>query len=289
MDGPETLEIALSRRRRLARLLVATLWGLVIWCGVESQLALAQTQSPPPPPPTSTSGLRVDSQEQQALLIHGGAPVYPPLAKVARAQGTVKLSAVIAGDGTVKTLSAISGHPLLVEAAMTAVKQWQYKPTIVNGKPVEVITTIDVNFTLAPCNDPGCSSGDQTPPANGSTATASKRIEGLWESAQKGDKAALSELTSLANSGNAEAQRKLSALYFKGVGVSKDSAQAVSWLRKAADQGLDIAKSALAKLGDVASAETGEAAWQAYSQRPKTTTVRKIITGFQVPRVRTSA
>ncbi len=76
-------------------------------------------------------------------------PVYPPLAKAARVQGTVKFEAKIAKDGTIQNLHLISGPPLLVQAAMQAVQQWQYKPTLLNGEPVEVITTIDVNFTLS--------------------------------------------------------------------------------------------------------------------------------------------
>jgi protein TonB len=75
-------------------------------------------------------------------------PVYPPLAKAARVQGTVSFQAVIGTDGTVRNLQLISGPPLLVQAAMMAVQQWVYEPTLLNGKPVEVITTIDVNFTL---------------------------------------------------------------------------------------------------------------------------------------------
>jgi protein TonB len=86
---------------------------------------------------------------QQANLIRQPRPVYPPLAKAARVQGTVKFEAVIAKDGTIQNLKVISGPPLLVNAALEAVKQWQYKPTLLNGEPVEVITTIDVNFTLS--------------------------------------------------------------------------------------------------------------------------------------------
>jgi protein TonB len=75
--------------------------------------------------------------------------VYPPLAKAARVQGTVKFEATIGKDGTIQNLHLISGPPLLVQAAQQAVAQWQYKPTLLNGEPVEVLTTIDVNFTLS--------------------------------------------------------------------------------------------------------------------------------------------
>jgi protein TonB len=64
-------------------------------------------------------------------------------------QGTVKFQATISKDGTIQNLQLLGGPPLLVQAAMQAVQQWQYKPTLLNGDPVEVITTIDVNFTLS--------------------------------------------------------------------------------------------------------------------------------------------
>jgi protein TonB len=86
---------------------------------------------------------------QQANLIKQPKPVYPPLAKAARVQGVVKFEAKIAKDGTIQDLKLVSGPPLLVQAAMQAVQQWVYKPTLLNGEPVEVLTTIDVNFTLS--------------------------------------------------------------------------------------------------------------------------------------------
>ena len=76
-------------------------------------------------------------------------PTYPPLARQAHIQGTVVLQAVISKDGSIENLHVISGHPMLVPAAMDAVKQWKYKPYFLNGEPVEVETTINVNFTLA--------------------------------------------------------------------------------------------------------------------------------------------
>ena len=76
-------------------------------------------------------------------------PAYPPLAKQARVQGTVTFEVTIGKDGHVNNLHLISGPPLLVQAAMQAVQQWVYRPTLLNGEPVDVITTIDVNFTLS--------------------------------------------------------------------------------------------------------------------------------------------
>jgi periplasmic protein TonB len=71
------------------------------------------------------------------------------LAKQARIQGTVRFNAVIGRDGTIQNLTLASGHPLLVPAATEAVRQWVYQPTLLNGEPVEVVTQIDVNFTLS--------------------------------------------------------------------------------------------------------------------------------------------
>jgi len=113
------------------------------------------TAAPPPPPvkekekPVTPQRIRVGGNVQAANLIRKVTPSYPPLAKQARVQGTVKFTAVIGKDGTIQNLQLMGGHPLLVPAATEAVKQWLYKPTLLNGEPVEVITQIDVNFTLS--------------------------------------------------------------------------------------------------------------------------------------------
>jgi protein TonB len=85
----------------------------------------------------------------QAKLVSQPIPTYPPEAKEARIQGVVKLNATIAKDGTMQHLEVISGHPLLIPAALDAVRQWVYEPTLLNKQPVEVQTEIDVNFTLS--------------------------------------------------------------------------------------------------------------------------------------------
>ena len=85
---------------------------------------------------------------QAAKLIQSGPPEYPPLALQARIQGTVRFTAVIGKDGHVANLQLVSGHPLLVPAALAAAKSYVYQPTLLNGQPVEVVTQIDVNFTL---------------------------------------------------------------------------------------------------------------------------------------------
>jgi protein TonB len=115
------------------------------------------TAAPPPPPPPvkvvekpkEVQRIRVGGNVQQANLIRRITPVYPPLAKQARIQGTVRFTAIISKDGTISNLQLISGHPLLVPSAQDAVKQWVYRPTLLNGEPVEVVTQIDVNFTLS--------------------------------------------------------------------------------------------------------------------------------------------
>ncbi len=136
---------------------------------------------PPPPPPVQTQIVHVKPQvhlmdagklvqpkvipkdikiiKEDAPDVNGGAvqaaklvnkvqPVYPPLARQTRISGTVRLHALISKSGSVESLEVISGHPLLVRAAMDAVQQWRYQPTLLNGEPVEVDTTIDVIFSL---------------------------------------------------------------------------------------------------------------------------------------------
>jgi len=105
-------------------------------------------QSVPPSAGAVPQRIRVGSIMAQAKLLQHSEPVYPPLAVQARISGVVHLNAVIGKDGTVQKLTVASGHPLLVPAAMEAVKQWVYAPTLLNGQPVEVVTQIEVNFAL---------------------------------------------------------------------------------------------------------------------------------------------
>jgi len=93
--------------------------------------------------------VRVSQGVSQGLLIRKVQPTYPPLARQARIQGQVMLQALISKDGSIENLRLISGHPMLAPAALEAVKQWKYKPYMLNGEPVEVETTVQVNFTLA--------------------------------------------------------------------------------------------------------------------------------------------
>jgi len=119
--------------------------------GVLGGIISAAAPPPPPPPPRAATPkrIRLGGQVEAAKLIARPNPEYPPLAKMARIQGTVRLAAVISKDGTIQDLKAVSGHPLLVKAAMDAVSRWRYQPTLLNGDPVEVVTEVDVNFTLS--------------------------------------------------------------------------------------------------------------------------------------------
>jgi periplasmic protein TonB len=103
---------------------------------------------PPPPKAPAPARIKQGGEVTAASIISQTRPVYPPLARQARIQGTVVLHAIIDKEGKVAQLEVVSGHPLLVQSALDAVKQWRYKPTRLNGDPVEVDTTIQVNFSM---------------------------------------------------------------------------------------------------------------------------------------------
>jgi protein TonB len=124
--------------------------------GIPSEgLVFTIAPAAPPPKPAEPAkkeppkSIRVGGNVQAANILSRINPVYPPLAKQARISGTVKLEGVIARDGTVQQLRVLSGHPLLTPAALEAVKQWRYRPTHLNGDPVEVIAPIEVHFILS--------------------------------------------------------------------------------------------------------------------------------------------
>jgi protein TonB len=105
--------------------------------------------TPPSPKPVASGPLKVGGDVAAAKLMYGPAPSYPQIAVIARSQGIVKLEAVIAADGSIRNLRVVSGPPLLMNAALEAVRQWRYRPTLLNGVAVEVLTEIEVNFTLS--------------------------------------------------------------------------------------------------------------------------------------------
>lgn len=114
-----------------------------------STVVIALENAAPQAQAVAPGKIRVGGGVEAANLIHKVTPLYPPEAKAARIQGVVRFNATIGKDGSVLDLQLINGHPLLVQPAQDAVKQWVYKPTLLNGDPVEVVTQIDVNFTLS--------------------------------------------------------------------------------------------------------------------------------------------
>ena len=107
------------------------------------------TAAPPVIPQRPTPVHPRISAMMEGSLIHRVEPIYPSLARTARVQGAVVIAAVIGKDGMVERLQVVSGHPLLIQAAIDAVRQWRYRPYILNGAPIEVDTQITVNFILA--------------------------------------------------------------------------------------------------------------------------------------------
>ena len=92
--------------------------------------------------------LRLSSTIAEGMLLKKLLPAYPPIAKVTRKEGTVVLQATISANGTIENLRVVSGHPMLQQAALDAVKEWRYRPYLLNGQPIEVETTINVIFKL---------------------------------------------------------------------------------------------------------------------------------------------
>ncbi len=118
-----------------------------VFGGIPGQ-GMVSAMAPPPPKPTAPTRVKQGGNVTAASIINQTRPLYPALARQARIQGNVVLHAIIDKDGKVAQLEVISGHPLLVQSALDAVKQWRYKPTQLNGDPVEVDTTITVTFTM---------------------------------------------------------------------------------------------------------------------------------------------
>ncbi len=158
-------------RRTILRFAAVIALFLITSATLQAQDA---TQNATPPasqsaPPVSKR-IRVGGNVESAKLKFQPLPVYPQAAKTANISGTVILHVIIAKDGSVQTVQYISGHPLLMKAAMDAVKQWKYEPTTLNGEPLEVDTTVSVDFTLggsAPA--PAGSAAASAPAAQAST------------------------------------------------------------------------------------------------------------------------
>jgi len=120
--------------------------------GIVAQFAQPVVVAAPPPAivsrPAAASAVRVNGGVQAAKLIRKVIPEYPALARAARISGVVNLVGVIGRDGRIEKLEVISGHPLLIRAALDAVRQWIYRPTLLSGEPVEVIAPIEVRFKI---------------------------------------------------------------------------------------------------------------------------------------------
>ena len=122
-----------------------------------SSMATSPTAISLPKTALTPNRLAIEGQVELAKIIERGEPVYPPLARQTRVQGTVRLHAIIAIDGSIEELEVISGHPLLIQPALDAVRRWRYAPTVLNGQPVEVDTTIDVIFSVEENRSPSVS------------------------------------------------------------------------------------------------------------------------------------
>ena len=119
----------------------------------ESAIEIALTgyrSDPSPSLPSVVNRIRIGSSLLQSKLKSAQPPGYPALARQARVEGVVKLNVVVGKDGSVQNLSVVSGHPLLIPAAIEAVKRWTYEPTAINGSPTDVESEVDVKFALPP-------------------------------------------------------------------------------------------------------------------------------------------
>ena len=100
-------------------------------------------------PPVVRAPIRVSTAVEAGLLIQKALPVYPPIARAARIEGTVRLEATISKAGKIENLRVSNGPAMLQQAALDAVRNWRYRPYLLDGQPVEVETTVDVIFTLS--------------------------------------------------------------------------------------------------------------------------------------------
>ncbi len=115
--------------------------------GVPGSINIA-VEVAPPPAPAPTHPLKI-SHWAEGNIIYRVQPIYPTLARQARVQGAVELRAIISKTGTIENLVVVRGHPMLATAAIEAVRQWRYRPYLLNNEPIEVETEITVNFVLS--------------------------------------------------------------------------------------------------------------------------------------------
>ncbi len=150
----ERADLRETKQEYAADVAVADEW---IQKNLDAKKAQAQSGIVPPPPPlpyASGGGSRTPVrdggaiQPQTVIPVKTVEPIYPPLARQARISGIVRFTLRIAKDGSIQSIQLISGHPLLVPAALEAVKQYVYNPVLLNGSPVEAVTRVDVHFVL---------------------------------------------------------------------------------------------------------------------------------------------
>ena len=207
-----------------------------------SLLGAAQTTAKPAAHKTA-GPMHISAGVAAGNLLTRPAPVYPLIAKAALIQGTVVLRAVIAKDGSIRDLKVVSGPPLLLKATLDAVGNWTYKPYLLNGEPVEVDTTVLVNFQipgLKPAVQQASTAASASPAPTPSQADAAAPAD--WSSMP------LVALRRKALAGNAAAEMELAHRYEAGRDLPKSATQAVLWLTKAARQGEVDAQ---VKLGDL--------------------------------------
>ena len=111
---------------------------------------IGRVEQPAPPPPTPAAPVRLRSGMQPPAKLLNVAPVYPSLARAAHVEGVVILEAVIDAHGRVDSVRVLRSIPTLDQAAVDAVRQWRFTPTLLNGEPVPIVMTVTVNFTLKP-------------------------------------------------------------------------------------------------------------------------------------------
>jgi len=116
--------------------------------GVIGSLLSSTTHTASVPTIAAPKRIRISTGISEGMLTHRVEPLYPLIAQRAKIEGSVELKAIISKEGTIEGLQRITGHPLLVTAAMDAVRQWRYRPYMLNGEPLEVETTVVVNFHM---------------------------------------------------------------------------------------------------------------------------------------------
>jgi len=143
-----------AQPERWVVMLLATRNGLFYRCQLETNSQsqadeLLSNMHLTIPDDTAHQTVRVEEKESHALILKTMPPVYPPDARLARIQGSVLLGLEVTADGRVVNVHVVRGHPMLVDSALNAVKQWRFKPYTVNGQPVNMQTSVTINFTLA--------------------------------------------------------------------------------------------------------------------------------------------